>query len=104
MTNKSDRLLEHYNLIAPLLLSRFKEREESVKIDIFRAYESLLKQTRLFLPDSLSNLDTAMFNAAVSLFNIGLRSIHHILFSSIWKAAREPCFRTKISKKSLPRT
>jgi cullin-associated NEDD8-dissociated protein 1 len=58
--------LEHYGTVAPLLLSRFKEREESVKIDIFHAYEALLKQTRLFLPESLSNLDTTMYNAAVN--------------------------------------
>ncbi|CAD5224823.1 unnamed protein product [Bursaphelenchus okinawaensis] len=56
---RTDRLGDHYNQIAPLLLSRFKEREENVKIDIFKAYEALLKQTRLYLPEKLAQFDNS---------------------------------------------
>ncbi|KAI6237157.1 hypothetical protein M3Y95_00235700 [Aphelenchoides besseyi] len=67
ITSRSDQLVDHYVKIAPILLSRFKEREESVKIDVFRAYEALLKQTRLFLPESLAQLDAKLYH---SVFNI----------------------------------
>ncbi|KAI6228822.1 hypothetical protein M3Y99_01191200 [Aphelenchoides fujianensis] len=45
----------------------WKEREESVKADIFRAYEALLKQTQLFLPESLAELDAKLYHC---VFNI----------------------------------
>ena len=32
--------------VSPLLISRFKEREENVKSDIFSVYVSLLRQTK----------------------------------------------------------
>ena len=66
ITSRSDRLGEHYATLAPLLLDRFKERDQSVKIDVFRAYEALLKQTRLFLPDRLANLDSVIYQPQVS--------------------------------------
>uniref|UniRef100_A0A1I7RSB0 TIP120 domain-containing protein n=2 Tax=Bursaphelenchus xylophilus TaxID=6326 RepID=A0A1I7RSB0_BURXY len=56
---RTDRLGEHFTNIAPLLLNRFKEREENVKIDVFKAYEALLKQTRLYLPEKLAQFDNS---------------------------------------------
>ena len=35
-----------YRTISPALITRFKEREENVKSDIFGAYSALLKQSR----------------------------------------------------------
>ncbi|KAI6242062.1 hypothetical protein M3Y99_00283300 [Aphelenchoides fujianensis] len=67
ISSRSEQLVDHYSFIAPLLLSRFKEREESVKADIFRAYEALLKQTQLFLPESLAELDAKLYHC---VFNI----------------------------------
>ena len=35
-----------YRTISPALITRFKEREENVKSDIFPAYIALLRQTK----------------------------------------------------------
>ncbi|KAK9878865.1 hypothetical protein WA026_003697 [Henosepilachna vigintioctopunctata] len=43
---RHELLGEFYNSLSPALISRFKEREENVKSDIFHAYIALLKQTK----------------------------------------------------------
>ena len=44
ISNYTDLLRSLYPKISPLLVSRFKEREESVKLDIFNAFIELLHQ------------------------------------------------------------
>nr|CAG4640607.1 EOG090X00HY [Eulimnadia texana] len=44
---RPDLLVDFYKTISPVLISRFKEREENVKADIFHAYIALLKQTKI---------------------------------------------------------
>ncbi|XP_039627059.1 cullin-associated NEDD8-dissociated protein 2 [Polypterus senegalus] len=46
VSTRRDLVQEFYKTVAPVLISRFKEREENVKADIFLAYISLLKQTK----------------------------------------------------------
>lgn len=46
---KRDLAEEFLQSVAPVLISRFKEREESVKADIIQTFVSLLKQTRLLV-------------------------------------------------------
>ncbi|XP_042705809.2 cullin-associated NEDD8-dissociated protein 1-like isoform X4 [Chrysemys picta bellii] len=43
---RHDLLQDFYKTLSPILIGRFKEREENVKADIFCAYISLLKQTQ----------------------------------------------------------
>ncbi|XP_034021823.1 cullin-associated NEDD8-dissociated protein 2 [Thalassophryne amazonica] len=43
---RRDLLLSFYSSICPALLSRFKEREENVRADVFTAFSTLLRQTR----------------------------------------------------------
>ncbi|NWY72366.1 CAND1 protein, partial [Erithacus rubecula] len=45
VSSRPDLLQDFYTTLSPALISRFKEREENVKADIFNAYISLLKQT-----------------------------------------------------------
>ncbi|KFV55793.1 Cullin-associated NEDD8-dissociated protein 1, partial [Tyto alba] len=45
VSSRHDLLQDFYKNLSPVLISRFKEREENVKADIFSAYISLLKQT-----------------------------------------------------------
>eukprot|EP00076_Gallus_gallus_P044773 XP_025010311.1 cullin-associated NEDD8-dissociated protein 1 isoform X2 [Gallus gallus] len=45
VSSRHDLLQDFYKTLSPVLISRFKEREENVKADIFSAYISLLKQT-----------------------------------------------------------
>ncbi|XP_072398522.1 cullin-associated NEDD8-dissociated protein 1-like isoform X1 [Diabrotica undecimpunctata] len=43
---RPELLNEFYKSLSPTLISRFKEREENVRSDIFHAYISLLKETK----------------------------------------------------------
>lgn len=45
-----EALADNITNLGPLLLGRFKEREENVRYDIFQAYSALLKQTANILP------------------------------------------------------
>uniref|UniRef100_A0A671PRT6 Cullin-associated NEDD8-dissociated protein 1-like n=1 Tax=Sinocyclocheilus anshuiensis TaxID=1608454 RepID=A0A671PRT6_9TELE len=46
ISSRRDLLVELYGSVGPTLVSRFKEREENVKTDIFSAFVALLRQTR----------------------------------------------------------
>jgi len=46
ISTRPDLLVEFYRSVSPVLIGRFKEREENVKADIFHAYIALLKQTK----------------------------------------------------------
>ncbi|XP_053530044.1 cullin-associated NEDD8-dissociated protein 2 [Ictalurus punctatus] len=54
ISNRRDLLVELYKNVCPVLVSRFKEREENVKSDIFLAFVALLRQTK---PPHSSALD-----------------------------------------------
>ncbi|XP_035193139.1 cullin-associated NEDD8-dissociated protein 1-like isoform X1 [Oxyura jamaicensis] len=45
VSSRHDLLQDFYKTLSPVLISRFKEREENVKADIFSVYIALLKQT-----------------------------------------------------------
>lgn len=46
ISTRHELLDDFYKTLSPALISRFKEREENVKSDIFHAYIALLKSTR----------------------------------------------------------
>ncbi|XP_040890883.1 cullin-associated NEDD8-dissociated protein 2 [Toxotes jaculatrix] len=47
INTRRDLLLSFYSSICPALLARFKEREENVRADVFAAFSTLLRQTRV---------------------------------------------------------
>lgn len=47
ISTRRDLLLSFYSSVCPALLSRFKEREENVRADVFAAFSTLLRQTRV---------------------------------------------------------
>eukprot|EP00094_Tigriopus_californicus_P003508 TCALIF_03374-PA protein Name:"Similar to CAND1 Cullin-associated NEDD8-dissociated protein 1 (Pongo abelii)" AED:0.06 eAED:0.07 QI:1083/0.72/0.58/1/0.90/0.83/12/134/999 len=46
IATRHEMLNEFYRQVSPALISRFKEREENVKADIFHAFVALLRQTK----------------------------------------------------------
>ncbi|CAO0798288.1 unnamed protein product [Mucor circinelloides] len=46
--SRSDLLQQIYEDVAPVLISRFKEREESVRVDILQTFIALLRQTSVY--------------------------------------------------------
>lgn len=48
LATRSELLAEFYKSVAPLLISRLNEREESVRLEIFAALEVLIKQTGVY--------------------------------------------------------
>lgn len=47
ISTRLDLLLSFYSTICPALLARFKEREENVRADVFAAFSTLLRQSRV---------------------------------------------------------
>ncbi|XP_073324828.1 cullin-associated NEDD8-dissociated protein 2 [Pagrus major] len=47
INTRRDLLLSFYSSVCPALLARFKEREENVRADVFAAFSTLLRQTRV---------------------------------------------------------
>ncbi|KAL7408300.1 hypothetical protein ABVT39_021203 [Epinephelus coioides] len=64
INTRRDLLLSFYSSICPALLTRFKEREENVRADVFAAFSTLLRQTRV--GSSHRGLITAGSDSAVS--------------------------------------
>lgn len=51
VTARRDMLTEFFSVVAPVLLARFKEREDSIRADIIQTFVALLKQTRTLIVD-----------------------------------------------------
>lgn len=51
IVSRRSELVEYVRTIGPLLISRFKEREENVKWDVMHAYAALLTQVHNLLPN-----------------------------------------------------
>lgn len=49
IVTRFELLQEFYKSISPVLISRFNEREESVKLEVWATYTQLLKQTKLHI-------------------------------------------------------
>ncbi|KAL3080781.1 hypothetical protein niasHS_014886 [Heterodera schachtii] len=54
ITFRTEKLSESYDHFGPLLISRFREREDNVKYDIFAAYSALLRLTKQMNPELAS--------------------------------------------------
>ena len=61
-SNEIFNLFYFYSSVSPKLISRFKEREENVKADIFHAYVALLKQTKTAILPQLGMLLNKMLH------------------------------------------
>ncbi|KAJ9101119.1 hypothetical protein QFC21_003337 [Naganishia friedmannii] len=48
IATRPELLAEFYTMVAPLLISRLGEREESVRMEVFAAWEMLVKQTGVY--------------------------------------------------------
>lgn len=47
IATRLDLLASFYSTVCPALLARFKEREENVRADVFAAFSTLLRQSRV---------------------------------------------------------
>ncbi|CAB4041940.1 cullin-associated NEDD8-dissociated 1-like [Paramuricea clavata] len=89
--SRPDLLTEFYKTVSPALIGRFKEREDSVKCDIFNAYRALLRQTRpitsaSFDPDAMDEE-----NRPLTLLQAQIPAI----VKAIHKQLREKSFKTR---------
>ncbi|ELU01651.1 hypothetical protein CAPTEDRAFT_19001 [Capitella teleta] len=84
---------EFYANVSPALISRFKEREENVKADIFHAYITLLKQTKPTIsqdPDAMDSEDGPVGQLQVQIPAI-VQAVHKQLREKSIKT-RQCCF------------
>ncbi|VDM59124.1 unnamed protein product [Angiostrongylus costaricensis] len=54
IVSRRDQLTSSVKSLGPLLISRLREREENVRIDIYNAYIAILSQARLVVPNALA--------------------------------------------------
>lgn len=88
--SRRDMINEFFVTIAPVLVARFKEREESVKADIIQTFVSLLKQTKHVVHESkaqshpilinLSGMVPVIVNKSSSLLREKAVKIRQIVF------------------------
>ncbi|XP_061474480.1 cullin-associated NEDD8-dissociated protein 1-like isoform X4 [Rhineura floridana] len=95
VSTRHDLLQDFYKTLSPALISRFKEREENVKADIFCAYISLLKQTLpiqswLHASDEASKEDIPLTMLQNQVPNI-IKALHKQLKEKSVKS-RQGCF------------
>ncbi|XP_019360212.1 PREDICTED: cullin-associated NEDD8-dissociated protein 1-like isoform X1 [Gavialis gangeticus] len=95
VSTRHDLLQDFYKNLSPVLISRFKEREENVKADIFCAYISLLKQTLpiqswLHASDSAGKEDIPLTMLQNQVPNI-IKALHKQLKEKSIKS-RQGCF------------
>ncbi|KAM9443780.1 cullin-associated NEDD8-dissociated protein 2 [Clarias gariepinus] len=93
ISTRRDLLVELYGNVCPVLVSRFKEREENVKSDIFLAFVALLRQTK---PPHGSTLDAgSKEDPAVTLLKkqvpTVIKALHKQLKEKSMKS-RQGCF------------
>mgnify|MGYP002803523298 FL=1 len=89
--SRPDLLTEFYKTVSPALIGRFKEREDSVKCDIFNAYRALLRLTKpiasaSFDPDAMDEE-----NRPLTLLQAQIPAI----VKAIHKQLREKSFKTR---------
>ncbi|KFQ21157.1 Cullin-associated NEDD8-dissociated protein 1, partial [Merops nubicus] len=95
VSTRHDLLQDFYNTLSPVLISRFKEREENVKADIFSTYISLLKQTLpmqswLHAPDAAGKDDVPLGMLQKQVPKI-IKALHKQLREKSIKS-RQGCF------------
>lgn len=72
---RSDLLQQLYEDVAPALISRFKEREESVRADILQTFITLLRQTNVY---GGNNEERGLRRFSVSIFGEELDDLYTV--------------------------
>jgi len=93
ISTRPELLQEMYAKVAPVLISRFREREENVKLDVFATFITLLKQTSLVLKR----------NPEITSLTDPLRELVPKVVQGITKQLKEKSVKTRIGAFSLLR-
>ena len=90
---RHEMLQEFYDKISPALISRFKEREENVKADIFFAFITLLRQTKPAVIQDVDSMDHEEGPVAQLMSQVPniVKSLHKLLKEKSIKT-RQGCF------------
>lgn len=65
ISTRSDLLASFYRTISPALIERFSEREETVKVEIWSTFTTLLSQTKVFGTGISPAVDAASPNGSL---------------------------------------
>ena len=98
ISTRHDMVVEFYRKVSPELISRYKEREENVKVDVFNAYIALLKQTRTVIGTTVGVDQSMEFsNSVAAIVSEQVPSI----VKSLHKQLREKSIKTRQSSFAL---
>lgn len=76
ISTRHDMMIELYKNVSPVLIQRYKEREENVKVDVFGAYIALLKQTRNCVSNYQSGLEDSPLHLLQSQVSNIIKTLH----------------------------
>nr|CAG4641437.1 EOG090X00HY [Eurycercus lamellatus] len=92
ISTRPDLLKDLYRTVSPVLIGRFKEREENVKADIFHAYIALLKQTK---PSVASGRDDhSAFGASQEVSNMLMQQVP-LIIKATCKQTKDKSLKTR---------
>jgi len=92
ITTRPDLLVEFYRSVSPILIGRFKEREENVKADIFHAYIALLKQSKPSVASERE--DNSGYGSNVEVINLLMQQVPNILKATC-KQVKDKSLKTR---------
>ena len=91
IATRHDMIEDFYRELSPALISRFKEREENVKSDIFHAYVALLKNSRSV--DEISH-DPDSMEQVPSILVLLMEQVPHII-KATYPLMKEKSMKTR---------
>lgn len=92
ISTRSDLLTDFYRSVSPVLISRFKEREENVKADIFHAFIALLKQTKPSI--GAGRDDSSSFGANQEISNMLMQQVP-LIVKATYKQTKDKSLKTR---------
>jgi len=92
IVSRHEMIDSFYRTISPALITRFKEREENVKSDIFHAYIALLRQTKPVT--GLANPDPASMEAEEGPVTLLQAQVPHIV-KALHRQMKEKSIKTR---------
>ena len=98
IVSRPERLPELMPLVIPVLVGRFKEREENVKMDVFATFSDLLQQVSLSLHpvDVATDDDATMIDAADAPTALLLESVPSIARGAC-RQLKEKSLKTRVA-------
>lgn len=97
VVSRPDKLGELFPEVAPVLIARFKEREENVKMDVFATFNDLLQQVATISLVEPSSADSMAVDGAISGTSALLQAEVPRVVKAISRQLKEKSVKTRVA-------